>query len=165
MKDRKKKRGFEEVTSDDDLEGAPRGLSGERIKKRKTAAEYDIDVKLKENEKPSLILYKYRWVVLAAYFMSSAATGAVTGSLSTNRKIYEKVNPSITKSLLDIAKYSDLVLYFPMTFLALWIIENKGLKICINFGCFIMIAGSILRFCGAFNLWIWYFGHMLCMSS
>ena len=55
---------------------------------RKTACDYDIDVDLKEGEAPNLILYKYRWVVLAAYFMSSAATGSLQGSLGTNREIY-----------------------------------------------------------------------------
>ena len=43
----------------------------------KSAVDYDIDVNLKEHEKPSLILYKYRWVVLFAFFLTSAATGAV----------------------------------------------------------------------------------------
>ena len=40
-------------------------------------ADYNIKVNLKENEKPSLILYNYRWVVLFSYFLSSAATGVV----------------------------------------------------------------------------------------
>ena len=59
-----------------------------KLMNRKTARDYDIDVDLKEGEAPNLILYKYRWVVLAAYFMSSAATGSLQGSLSTNREIY-----------------------------------------------------------------------------
>ena len=53
--------------------------------------DYDIDVKLKENEKPSLILYKYRWVVLFTFFLTSCSTGALTGSLSTNRGIIDKI--------------------------------------------------------------------------
>lgn len=39
--------------------------------------DYDIDIKFKDHETPSLILYKYRWVVLFAYFLTSTATGAV----------------------------------------------------------------------------------------
>ena len=43
----------------------------------KNVIDYSINIKLKEHEKPSLILYKYRWVVLAAFFFTSAATGSV----------------------------------------------------------------------------------------
>jgi hypothetical protein len=62
---------------------------------RKEQVDYDIDVKLKEGDKPSLILYKYRWVVLFAYFLTSTSTGALTGSLSTNRAIINKISPDI----------------------------------------------------------------------
>jgi hypothetical protein len=37
----------------------------------------DIDSEVKEEEKPGLILYRYRWVVLFSFFLSSAATGSV----------------------------------------------------------------------------------------
>jgi hypothetical protein len=63
-------------------------LDENKLVDRKSTVDYDIDVKLKDGEAPNLILYKYRWVVLAAYFMSSAATGSLQGSLSTNREIY-----------------------------------------------------------------------------
>ncbi len=53
--------------------------------------DYDINVVLQENEKPSLILYKYRWVVLGAFFMTSCSTGILIGSLSTNREIIDKI--------------------------------------------------------------------------
>lgn len=45
----------------------------------KTFVEYDMPnlQELKEGEKAGLILYNYRWVVLFAYFLTSAATGSV----------------------------------------------------------------------------------------
>ena len=57
----------------------------ERKEARKTVKDYDINVLLTDQEKPSLILYKYRWVVLLVFFLTSSSTGVLTGSLSTNR--------------------------------------------------------------------------------
>ena len=57
----------------------------ERKEARKTVKDYDINVILTDQEKPSLILYKYRWVVLLVFFLTSSSTGVLTGSLSTNR--------------------------------------------------------------------------------
>ena len=56
----------------------------------KTTKDYDINIILTEQEKPNLILYKYRWIVLFAFFLTSSATGALQGSLSTNRDIIAK---------------------------------------------------------------------------
>ena len=58
----------------------------------RSVKDYDINFHLKDNEAPSLILYKYRWIVLFAYFLSSTATGAVQGSLSENRAIIDKID-------------------------------------------------------------------------
>jgi len=55
-----------------------------------TALYEDLDIKLEEGEAASLILYKYRWIVLFAFFLSSAATGSIAGSLSTNKEIILK---------------------------------------------------------------------------
>jgi MFS transporter, FLVCR family, MFS-domain-containing protein 7 len=123
-------------------------------------------VKLKENEAPTLILYKYRWVVLFAYFLSSAATGSIQGSLSTNRKIIDKIDNDMDKEELDWAKYSDLIMYLPMNFTSIWLIEKYGLKTCISTGCIIMIVGSLIRFMSLFgSVWFWFFGHIICMSG
>jgi hypothetical protein len=62
---------------------------------------------LKEDEKPSLILYKYRWIVLAAYFLTSSATGALQGSLSTNRDIIDKIDDKMDRNNIQWAKYAD----------------------------------------------------------
>ena len=35
------------------------------------------DTELKEGEAPALILYRYRWLVLFSFFLSSASIGAV----------------------------------------------------------------------------------------
>jgi hypothetical protein len=56
----------------------------------KTTKDYDINIILTDQEKPNLILYKYRWIVLFAFFLTSSATGALQGSLSTNRDIIAK---------------------------------------------------------------------------
>ena len=110
--------------------------------------DYDIDVTLRGDEKPSLILYKYRWVVLFAFFLTSCSTGALTGSLSTNRGIIDKIGgDSMDRNVLQVAKYADLVLYFPVNFASIWIIENYGLRRCISIGSIIMIGGSAMRFC------------------
>ena len=53
--------------------------------------DYDIKVKLRAGEKPSLILYKYRWVVLFAFFLTSCSTGMLIGSLSTNKEIIDQI--------------------------------------------------------------------------
>lgn len=132
----------------------------------KSIADYDIKIDLRPNEAPALILYKYRWVVLLAYFLSSTATGAVQGSLSENRLIIDKIEPTMDKSDLDWAKYSDLVMYFPMNFASIWLIENYGLRRCVMVGSFIMMAGSALRFISTFgSMWFWFVGHVVCMSS
>lgn len=127
---------------------------------------YDINIKLSKDQKPSLILYRYRWVVLFSYFLSSSAVGAVLGSLGTNRGIFDKASSSMEIWTLDISKYSDLIMFLPMNFLSIWITENKGLKPCINVGCFIMIVGNVLRLLGGiFSLWLWFVGHIVCISS
>ncbi len=72
-----------EYTKDDDISEEIESLDG-----RKSTRDYEINVNLKKGEVANLVLYKYRWVVLASYFMSSAATGSLQGSLSTNREIY-----------------------------------------------------------------------------
>ena len=59
----------DEIEVDNRQSGASEGQKSNR--------DYDIDMNLKGNEQPSLILYKYRWVVLFAYFLTSTATGAV----------------------------------------------------------------------------------------
>ena len=66
-------------------------LIGEAEDDKSFKKDYDIDVLLNDNEKPSLILYKYRWVVLFTFFLTSCSTGALTGSLSTNRRIIDKI--------------------------------------------------------------------------
>jgi MFS family permease len=133
---------------------------------RRSNRDYDIDMHLKEHEQPSLILYKYRWVVLFAYFLTSTATGAVQGSLSENRAIIDKIEPGMDKADLDWCKYSDLVMYLPMNFLSIYIIENMGLRKCVILGSLIMIVGSVMRFMSVFaSGWWWFFGHIVCMSS
>jgi hypothetical protein len=67
------------------------------MERQKTIKDYDINVVLKDQEKPNLILYKYRWVVLMAFFLTSCCTGALTGSLSTNRDIIVKFQNSLTR--------------------------------------------------------------------
>ena len=105
-----------------------------KSKSHRTVALYeDIDSHIEDGQAASLILYKYRWVVLLAFFLSSTATGALTGSLSTNRSIIEegykeKDQGGLTGDSITNAKYSDLILYFPMNFASIWIIENKGLR-------------------------------------
>ena len=70
------------------------------------------------------------------------------------------------KEELDFAKYSDLVLYFPMNFASIWLIENYGLKKCISFGSIIMILGTALRLISTCSsIWWWYAGHIICMSA
>lgn len=70
------------------------------------------------------------------------------------------------KSDLDWCKYSDLVMYLPMNFASIWLIENHGLKKCVIVGSVIMIIGSVMRFMSTFSSgWWWFFGHIVCMSS
>ncbi len=64
----------------------------------KTYVEYDLKVDLKEGETPGFILYRYRWVVLIAFFLTSAATGAVVASISTNRKIIARLDSTLKES-------------------------------------------------------------------
>ena len=104
--------------------------------------------------------------MLFAYFLTSTATGAVQGSLSENRAIIDKIEDGMDKSDLDWCKYSDLVMYLPMNFFSIYIIENIGLKKCVILGSVIMIIGSVMRFMAVFfSGWWWFFGHIVCMSS
>jgi len=66
--------------------------------------DYEIDFELREDERPSLILYKYRWIVLATYFLASSATGALQGSLSTNREIIDNLAEDMDR---DISNYNS----------------------------------------------------------
>ncbi len=84
----------------------------------------DIKIKLKENEKPVIILYKYRWLVLISFFLSCAATGAVQGSLSTTRKIIENIDPDLNQEVINYAKYSDLLIYLPANFLSVYLMDK-----------------------------------------
>jgi MFS family permease len=57
-------------------------------------------------------------------------------------------------------------MYLPMNFLSIWLIENKGLRVCVVVGSTIMIVGSVMRFVSVFHSsWWWFFGHIVCMSS
>ena len=140
---------------------------------RKSFAEYDIDVQLKENEVPNLILYKYRWVVLFSFFLSSLSIGTVFGSLNVAimDKIGDDTTPEMGMSDLITVKYSELVLYFPMNFLSIYLIEKHGLRACIGLGCILMILGSCLRMMVPMmkiedkNIWWWYYGHIICLMS
>jgi MFS family permease len=69
------------------------------------------------------------------------------------------------RDVLQIAKYFDMIAYFPVNFASIWIIENYGLRRCISIGSIIMIAGSVLRFIQFFDIYLWYFGHMICACS
>ena len=134
----------------------------------RTIVDYpDIKIKLKENEKPVIILYKYRWLVLISFFLSCAATGAVQGSLSTTRKIIENIDPDLNQEVINYAKYSDLLIYLPANFLSVYLMDKKGLRACIVTGSIFMLIGSILRFFSSLNrnLWFWYFGHIVCLAS
>ena len=132
----------------------------------RTFVEYDIKIDPNDNAVPNLILYRYRWVVLAAYFLTSAATGSVQGSLSTNRKIIDRLDNALDEEHLAMAKYSDLVLYLPANFISVWLIDNYGLRFCISFGSIIMLVGSVLRFLSPWtSIWLWFVGHIICMSS
>jgi len=133
----------------------------------RTIVDYpDIKIKLKENEKPVIILYKYRWLVLISFFLSCAATGAVQGSLSTTRKIIENIDPDLNQEVINYAKYSDLLIYLPANFLSVYLMDNYGLHICIGTGSIFMLSGSILRLMSVTrNLWFWYFGHIVCLAS
>lgn len=71
-------------------EGSGSFMSKKSAVENKTFKDYDINVILTDQEKPNLILYKYRWIVLFAFFLTSSATGALQGSLSTNRDIIDK---------------------------------------------------------------------------
>jgi hypothetical protein len=87
-------------------------------------------------------------VVLFTFFLTSCSTGALTGSLSTNKEIIYKIGEDkMSSDMIRIAKYIDLLIYLPMNFASIWIIENYGLKLCISVGSIIMIGGSVMRFC------------------
>lgn len=104
--------------------------------------------------------------MLICFFLSSAATGAVQGSLSTTRKIIQNIDPDLNGDVINIAKYSDLLIYIPANFLSVWLMENYGLRRCIGTGSFFMLSGSILRLMSVTrNLWFWYFGHIVCLAS
>jgi sugar phosphate permease len=125
-----------------------------------------VRVELEENETPNLILYKYRWVVLFAYFLTSSSTGALQGSLSTNRNIIDKFHEELDRNDLIYAKYADLILYLPLNFASIWIIEKYGLRKCISIGSIIMIVGSVLRgTCMLTSVWFWFIGHVICAGS
>lgn len=128
---------------------------------------------LKENEAPNLILYKYRWVVLFSFFLSSMSIGTVFGSLNVAilDKIGDDTVPEMSISDITNCKYSELILYFPMNFLSIYLIEKHGLRACIGLGCIFMIAGSALRMMVSImpmiqkNIWWWYYGHIVCLMS
>lgn len=73
----------------------------------------------------------------------------------------------MVKGDLDWCRYSDLVLYFPMSYLSVFIVEKYGMRSCIVIGCFVMIAGSLTRvvvYLGG-TIWWWYFGHIVSVAS
>jgi MFS family permease len=72
----------------------------------------------------------------------------------------------LTEDTINIAKYSDLVIYFPANFFSVYLIERFGLRVCICLGSIIMLVGTSLRFLSIFeNMYFWYFGHIICMTS
>jgi uncharacterized membrane protein len=71
-------------------------------------------------------------VVLFSFFLTSAATGVVQGSLSTNREIIANAYREITMQELQFAKYIDLLVYLPANFISTYLIDNHGLKFCVR---------------------------------
>jgi hypothetical protein len=90
----------------------------------------------------------------------------VQGSLSTTKKIIMNIDNNLTEDKINIAKYSDLVIYFPANFFSVWLIERFGLRVCICLGSIIILFGTVLRFMSVSNnMYFWYFGHIICLSS
>ena len=52
------------------------------------------------DSKTGYILYPYRWIVLLAFFLTSASTGIVQASLSTNRPIITNAYPEASSGVL-----------------------------------------------------------------
>lgn len=140
--------------------------------KHKSIVEYDgLNLELRTNEAPNLILYKYRWVVLITFAMACMSIGCLIGSMNVAivYRIGEssKTQPKMVRGDLDWCRYSDLVLYFPMSYLSVFIVEKYGMRACIVIGCFVMIAGSLIRvvvYLGG-TIWWWYFGHIVSVAS
>jgi MFS family permease len=85
--------------------------------------------------------------------------------LSTTKRIIMNIS-DIDEPTINIAKYSDLVIYFPANFFSVWLIERYGLRVCICLGSIIMLIGSVLRFLSVFNsMYFWFIGHIICQSS
>lgn len=72
-----------------------------------------------------------RWVVLISFFLTSAATGVVQGSLSTNKDIIDEGYP-IDGEELQLAKYIDLLIYMPANFISTYLIDRYGLRSCVR---------------------------------
>jgi len=133
---------------------------------KRIATRVDYDLKVDSEKAPALILYSYRWVVLASYFLTSAATGLMQGSLSTNRVIVDMIYDDATELSLQIAKYADLPLYLPANFISTWVIERYGLRRCLVIGSVLMLTGSSIRLFGLFGTFIPIFiGHIMSLSG
>lgn len=53
------------------------------MSKHKSIVEYDgLNLELRPNEAPNLILYKYRWVVLISFAMACMSIGCLIGSMN-----------------------------------------------------------------------------------
>lgn len=104
--------------------------------------------------------------MLFSFFLSSAATGLVQGSLSTNREIINNIYEEVNIQVLQVAKYIDLLVYLPCNFLSTYLIDYRGLRFCIRVGAVMMLCGSIIRLSLPYStIWVWLAGHLICASS
>jgi sugar phosphate permease len=130
----------------------------------KTKVDYDLQIE--KDKAPVLILYRYRWLVLISFFLTSAATGVMQASLSTNRAIIDNIYTDANRVLILIAKYADLPLYLPANFISTKVIETYGLRRCIVIGSLLMLTGSTVRLFALFGSFIpVFFGHILSLSG
>lgn len=98
--------------------------------------------------------------------MTSASMGIVQASLSTNRPIIENAYPEASYRVLQLAKYMDLLMYLPLNFLSLWVIEHKGLRTSVLVGATLMIIGSTTRLLIVYgSFWAVFVGHILSLTA
>jgi MFS family permease len=103
--------------------------------------------------------------MLQLAFGVSAGSMAITVIFRIGKA--EETTPRMTWNDLFWCRYSDYMMYVPMSLLAVKLVDNFGLKGCLITGSLIMIVGCLskIMICFGYSIWWWYYGHIICIAA
>lgn len=93
---------------------------------------------------PKLILYNYRWAILACYGLALVAVGMLSGTCTTIANLLIKVY-GLSMFESNLTNFVFYIMYVPGTFAAMVVLEKYGVKVSIVIGALFLLLGAWIR--------------------